>query len=147
MSQNIITRHGLVRSTVMISLIVIVLSTLVTAFILQLWGFELVFRNVVIGTIVPGVVAPPIIYYIGKLMIDLSTVELVLRERSVTLENALADVKKLSGLLPICASCKNIRDDQGYWNEIERYISQRSEATFTHGFCPPCIKALYPDTL
>jgi PAS domain S-box-containing protein len=60
------------------------------------------------------------------------------------LENALEKIKKLSGLLPICASCKNIRDDEGYWQRIEQYISEHSEANFTHGICPECIKKLYP---
>jgi hypothetical protein len=61
------------------------------------------------------------------------------------LQEALASVKSLSGLLPICASCKKIRDDKGYWSQVESYISQHSEATFTHGICPDCIKKLYPD--
>jgi hypothetical protein len=54
-------------------------------------------------------------------------------------------VKSLSGLLPICASCKKIRDDKGYWDQVESYISKHSEATFTHGICPDCIKKWYPD--
>lgn len=62
------------------------------------------------------------------------------------LEAALADVKKLSGLLPICSSCKKIRDDNGYWNQIEAYIKENSEADFSHGICPECTKLLYPDT-
>ena len=61
------------------------------------------------------------------------------------LQDALASVKSLSGLLPICANCKKIRDDKGYWSQVESYISQHSEATFTHGICPDCIKKLYPD--
>lgn len=61
------------------------------------------------------------------------------------LRQALANVKSLSGLLPICASCKKIRDDQGYWNRVESYIQQHSEATFTHGLCPDCIQRLYPE--
>jgi sensor domain CHASE-containing protein len=63
------------------------------------------------------------------------------------LQIALADVKKLSGFIPICANCKKIRDDQGYWNQIEEYIREHSEADFTHGICPECIKKLYPDML
>ena len=54
-------------------------------------------------------------------------------------------MKKLSGLLPICASCKKIRDDKGYWNQIESYIHDHSEAEFSHGICPDCFKRLYPD--
>lgn len=60
-------------------------------------------------------------------------------------EKALQEVKILSGFLPICASCKKIRDDQGYWNQIESYIRDHSEAEFSHGICPDCAKKLYPD--
>jgi len=60
------------------------------------------------------------------------------------LQDALANVKKLSGLLPICSSCKKIRNDEGYWKQIEGYIAEHSEAVFTHGLCPDCLKKLYP---
>ena len=59
------------------------------------------------------------------------------------LQDALTKIKRLRGLLPICASCKKIRDDKGYWNELEAYISENSEAEITHGFCPDCLKELY----
>ncbi|MEW6352456.1 MAG: PAS domain-containing protein [Thermodesulfobacteriota bacterium] len=62
----------------------------------------------------------------------------------VELQQALADVKKLSGFLPICASCKKIRDDEGYWQEIEQFITEHSEALFSHGLCPECAQRLYP---
>ncbi len=61
------------------------------------------------------------------------------------LEDALSEVKRLSGLLPICASCKKIRDDTGYWRQIESYISSHSEAQFSHAICPECTKSLYPE--
>jgi len=61
------------------------------------------------------------------------------------LQETLARVKTLTGLLPICASCKKIRDDKGYWNQIEEYIRDHSEADFSHGICPDCMKKLYPD--
>jgi len=61
------------------------------------------------------------------------------------LKDALAKVKTLSGFLPICASCKKIRDDKGYWNQIEAYIQDHSEAEFSHGICPECAKKLYPE--
>lgn len=57
------------------------------------------------------------------------------------LTHALAEVKNLTGMLPICGQCKKIRDDQGYWNNLEAYISEHSEATFTHGVCPDCAKS------
>lgn len=61
------------------------------------------------------------------------------------LQDALARVKTLHGLLPICSSCKKIRDDKGYWNQIESYIQDHSDAEFTHSLCPVCVKKLYPD--
>lgn len=61
------------------------------------------------------------------------------------LQRALSEVKQLSGFLPICASCKKIRDDKGYWTQIESYISSHSEAQFSHGICPECVKKLYPE--
>ena len=63
------------------------------------------------------------------------------------LQHALAKVKTLSGFLPICANCKKIRDDTGYWNQIELYIKDHSEAEFSHGLCPPCTQELYGDFL
>jgi len=67
------------------------------------------------------------------------------RERLISeLQDALSRVKMLSGMLPICANCKKIRDDKGYWNQIELYIKEHSEAEFSHGICPDCCKKLYP---
>jgi len=68
-----------------------------------------------------------------------------LEEKNRQLEEALANIKVLRGLLPICANCKKIRDDQGYWTQIEAYIQCHSEADFSHGICPDCLKKLYPD--
>ncbi len=61
------------------------------------------------------------------------------------LKDALAKVRTLSGLLPICSSCKKIRNDKGYWTQIESYILEHSGAEFSHGICPECIKKLYPE--
>lgn len=57
------------------------------------------------------------------------------------LQEALENVKTLKGLIPICAQCKKIRDDQGFWNQVEVYVEQRSDASFTHGLCPACLEA------
>lgn len=71
--------------------------------------------------------------------------EAQVRSRTQELETALREVKTLSGLLPICSSCKKIRDDSGYWNSVEHYLIERTDANFTHGICPDCCVALYPD--
>lgn len=70
--------------------------------------------------------------------------EELVRLRTSDLEDALSKVKLLSGFIPICASCKKIRDDKGYWNQLESYIKQHSEAEFSHSICPQCAKKLYP---
>jgi len=72
---------------------------------------------------------------------------LLARERELDrrVQAALADVKVLSGLIPICASCKKIRDDRGYWNQLEQYIGEHSQAAFSHGICPDCVNRLYPE--
>lgn len=70
------------------------------------------------------------------------------REKLVNeLQNALTQVKTLTGLIPICASCKKIRDDKGYWNQIETYLRNHSDAQFSHGICPECARKLYGDFL
>ena len=61
------------------------------------------------------------------------------------LQETYNKLKKLSGLIPICSHCKKIRDDSGYWNQVEKYISDHSDAVFSHGICPDCLKELYPE--
>jgi hypothetical protein len=68
-----------------------------------------------------------------------------LHQRTLQLEDALTNVKVLRGLLPICASCKKIRDDQGFWNQVEFYLEKYSDAHFTHGICPECASKFFPD--
>ena len=69
------------------------------------------------------------------------------RKLSNDLRDALEQIKTLSGLIPICASCKKIRDDKGYWNQLETYIQEHTEAEFSHGICPECMKKLYGDVI
>ena len=68
-----------------------------------------------------------------------------LRQETERLQEALANVRTLSGLIPICAHCKKIRDDKGYWNQLEIYIQKNSDALFSHGLCPECVQQLYPE--
>ena len=86
----------------------------------------------------------------GKLIIlrDISAEKKLEAKREELIHNlqeALAQVKTLSGLLPICANCKKIRDDKGYWHQVETYIKSHSEADFSHSICPECGKKLYPE--
>jgi PAS domain S-box-containing protein len=79
---------------------------------------------------------------------DITERKVVEKEREkfiLELREALSQVKMLSGLLPICSSCKKIRNDEGYWEQMEMYIRDHSEAEFSHGICPECVQKLYPD--
>jgi CheY-like chemotaxis protein len=69
----------------------------------------------------------------------------ILEERKKLMHEALVTVKTLRGLLPICAACKKIRDDNGYWNQLEAYIEAHSDAEFTHGLCPECRRRVFPE--
>jgi hypothetical protein len=74
-------------------------------------------------------------------------IEKALLNEKNELQKALSEIKTLSGLLPICASCKKIRDDRGYWNQIESYIRDHTEAEFSHSLCPICAERLYGDLI
>lgn len=68
------------------------------------------------------------------------------REKLISeLQAALSEVKTLRGIIPICANCKKVRDDEGYWQQVEKYIQDRSEAAFSHSICHECAKKIYPD--
>ncbi|MCP4721174.1 MAG: hypothetical protein GY860_17105 [Desulfobacteraceae bacterium] len=68
-----------------------------------------------------------------------------LEKKNRELEKAFDDINELSGLVPICSNCKKIRDDKGYWNQIESYIERHSQASFSHGICPDCSDKFYGD--
>ena len=68
-----------------------------------------------------------------------------LTQKNKELINAISEIKRLRGIIPICASCKKIRDDSGFWHQVEVYVRDHSEAIFSHGICPDCEKKLYPD--
>ena len=106
------------------------------------------------GTVFPiDVVSSPIIED-GKIVAsvtafrDISEQKKLEHEREQLInayQDALDNVKTLKGLIPICASCKKIRDDSGYWAQIEVYIRDHSDAEFSHGICPECAQKLYSD--
>jgi PAS domain S-box-containing protein len=84
-------------------------------------------------------------YGIGRDITERKRVEGALEEERRRLQQALDEVRTLRGIVPICANCKKIRDDKGFWNQVEKYISDHTEARFSHGICPDCAKELYPE--
>ncbi|MEE8329367.1 MAG: response regulator [Thermodesulfovibrionia bacterium] len=93
---------------------------------------------------VKGEISAPLLERSIRYAIEHKRAEIEREKIILELQDALAKVKTLSGLLPICASCKKIRDDKGYWNQIEAYIAEHSDAEFSHGICPGCAKKIYP---
>ena len=77
---------------------------------------------------------------VGRRMVELRA---RLAEHVHELQQALGEVQTLRGIIPICAHCKSVRDDAGYWSQVEMYVSEHSEAKFTHGICPVCMEKLY----
>ncbi len=92
------------------------------------------------GEISSGLLLRAIIYAIERNRLKEEREKLI-----IELTDALSKVKVLSGLLPICASCKKIRNDGGYWEQVEMYLREHADIEFTHGFCPDCMKKLYPE--
>ena len=85
---------------------------------------------------------------VAKLQSEIADRKLAEQEREKLisqLKKALREIKTLRGFVPICANCKKIRDDEGYWQQIEKYIQERSDAKFSHGICPECARKFYPD--
>ncbi len=80
-----------------------------------------------------------------KTHLTLRSLQKSLEDKNAQLQKALDEIKILQGIIPICANCKKVRDDNGVWNQVEAYISKHSEAEFSHGICPTCAKELYPE--
>jgi len=113
---------------------------------------DLVSLNVTIGLVaVTGVVLAAVSaerdQYEMELVQANTTLEEKVQERTQSLQHALDNVKTLSGLLPICSHCKKIRNDKGYWQAVEGYVSDHSQAEFTHGICPDCMQIHFPDVI
>ncbi len=77
-------------------------------------------------------------------LISAAPIEYKGKQLAVIILEDVSNVTELQGLLPMCAACKKIRDDAGYWNQVEKYIQEHSEVEFTHGLCPECIERMYP---
>ena len=86
--------------------------------------------------------------YADGISSDITSSKMAEKEKEFLIEQLnmkIDQIKVLTGLLPICSSCKKIRDDQGYWNQIDTYIQEHSDVKFSHGICPDCAKRLYPE--
>jgi len=142
---HLMRKHGIVDTTALISGGCILVSVFIVATAWKLTEQPNFDFAVIWAIICPLVIAPPVVYSYTRLSLKLDDSRHQHEQANKKLQLALSEVKALSGLLPICTSCKKIRDDKGYWNQIESFIRDRSEAEFSHGICPDCAKKLYPD--
>jgi hypothetical protein len=96
-------------------------------------------------TVYLGYALSRMINTLNKEIANRKETEEILQEERNKLREALDQVNVLSGLIPICSSCKKVRDDKGYWNKIDSYLQSHSELEFTHGICPECAREMYSD--
>jgi hypothetical protein len=131
------------------SLVVTITSELAFTFYIHAYGFSNLIGHILkiisFYLIYKAIIETGLVRPYDLLFRKLKKSEEDLRYERDNLQKTLAKVKKLSGLLPICAHCKKIRDDKGYWNQIEAYIRDHSEADFSHCICPECAKNFYPE--
>jgi hypothetical protein len=131
-----------------LSIIATIIAELFFTFYISVYGISNLvghyFKIISFILIYKAIIQTGLVKPYSLLFRNLKQSEEKLREEQTRLKEALAQVKTLSGLLPICSVCKKIRDDQGYWNQIENYLHEHSGAEFTHGICPNCAKELYP---
>jgi hypothetical protein len=140
-----LARFGVNTMVLIVTAVIVSLSVLITSIALSLFQGYIDILGICICIAAPVLIFPLPAKLFFSMFLKLQTTEEELRTRNIELENALGEVKTLSGFLPICCSCKNIRDDEGYWNDIEEYISDHSELQLTHGICPKCVEQLYPE--
>ena len=138
MLTKLLKKFGVIGSTVIITLAAIIASVALSLIIGTIVGGAEFFSILIPSILCPLIITPPIVFFYSKMSLNLDRsredLELVNKE----LSEALADVNTLTGLLPICWSCRKIRDDTGYWNQLEHYITDRSNACFVRGLCEEC---------
>ena len=145
MLNRLLQKFGLIYATLFSAGISIIVSIFITAAAMIWFKIPHIDFGITIAIICPLVIATPVSYFWLRLLEQAIKNQQELQESNQRLELALKEVKELSGLLPICASCKKIRDDKGYWNQIESYIKKHSKVEFSHSICPECAKELYPE--
>ncbi len=140
-----LNRYGVNKVACFYIILGIFLSLLITSFSLLIFQGYIDTLGIAICIAAPLLALPVPTKLFFEMFKKLDNTEKNLRQKNQDLEQALNEVKMLSGLLPICAACKKIRDDDGYWSEVESYLSAYSNIKLSHGICPECAKQLYPD--
>ncbi len=127
-----INKFGHLRIVIFITLLSIIISLLITFIIFDIFGEGIKAQAIFTAVLAPLLIASIVSWFVIGLLIKVE-------ERTNDLENALKEIKILKDILPICSYCKNIRDDEGSWKQMESYISSHSDTQFSHGICPDCL--------
>lgn len=136
LAYRVAERYGIRTAVAFQTVMICTIAVAVTAVTLNLFGVEQQGVSLALSFLCPAVIAPPVTWSF------LQTHSRMV-EKSRELTAALAQVQELNELLPICCSCKKIRDDDGYWDHVESYISRHSRTRFSHGICPECTEREY----
>lgn len=137
-------RYGANLMVLVTSAAIVVFSLLITSVALLLFQGYVDALGVAICIVAPLLIFPLPASLFFTTFLQLHQTKEELRCRNLDLERALSEVKTLSGLLPLCCGCKKVRDDRGYWRELDNYFSERLDLQMSHGFCPECLARLYP---
>ncbi|MFT7221216.1 MAG: hypothetical protein ACI8Z1_002838 [Candidatus Azotimanducaceae bacterium] len=146
--RTLVEKHGGLYASIILTMICILVSVAITSalhWIVNGWGTPFTLQGIITPIAVPILVALPATRYTFGLMEQLIHSEISNQQLVTNLRAALGDVQQLSGLLPICAYCKDIEDGRGDWHTVEAYVGQHSKVHFSHGLCPDCAETLYPD--
>jgi hypothetical protein len=130
---------------VAVTLIIVAFSILITTTALIIFQGYVDVLGLSICIAAPVLILPLPARSFFAMYVRIQKTEEKLRTQNQELEKSLEQIKVLSGLLPICCNCKKIRDDEGYWSEIEQYFNSHSDLQLTHGICPECVMKLYPE--
>lgn len=137
---RMLNRFGLLKAMILCTLGIVAASVVLTMVIVYIMTQRFIPFAALVAALCPLMLSPPVTYLFLRLIMQL-------KQANTELSLSMAQVKELKGMLPICASCKKIRDDEGYWQHIESYISKHTHAVFSHSICSDCHTVLYGDLL
>lgn len=141
---KIVKKYGNIKATAIFTFVIIFVTLSVTYPFIKYYEGDVHLYQLILPTCMPILLFFLPAVYFFKILLRLDTAEKELKGKNTELAKSLDEIKILEGLFPICSSCKSIRDDEGEWSALERYIEKKSDATFSHSLCPDCFTKLYP---
>ena len=141
----LLKKYGFKKTLFIMTLFITILTSVISLKVLYYFQGYIDGVGIFLFLAFPLVVSPTFIYKFNNLLEKYKSVELELIQRNTELEKILSEVKELKLMIPICKSCKKVKDDKGYWRQLESYVSKKSDIDFTHSLCNVCVQKLYPE--